>query len=187
MSSFFRKQKKPSNQKNTFENYYDHVNCLIEDLTETINEIDGEFYKGNINVAFSKVNREFLKRLNLFEPLYDRYDYLDEIGGAIVVPILGISIALASLSFALWEGIQLLAIKTRIKQDDGEKHNDKAIQCLLFSGANFLISVYYSIKSVISLITRPLMTLITGWKKEDEPRFIREDSFEAWVGASFQS
>ncbi|WP_133129788.1 hypothetical protein [Legionella yabuuchiae] len=187
MYTIFKKQKKPSRTKNTFQNYYDHINCLLEDLTETMNDIENDLSQGDVNTALSKISQEVLKRLTMLEPIYDRYDYFDEIVGATAVSLLGISISLTSLALAFWESIQLLAINAGIKQKDGENHSNKAIQCLLFSGAMLLVGVCFFLKSSVSLLSRPLMTLIEGWKEDDKARFTREDSFESWVQARYNA
>lgn len=117
-------------------------------------------------------------RLSIFEALRDGYDYFDEVVGATAIPALAGLACLGLAASAIWEGIQELAIKIGLQNNDHDKHLEKAAANLLLAGTAFVISIASFIKSAISLFTRPIVTSINGYKPQNINRFTIEDSIE---------
>lgn len=179
----FKNHKKPDPRKNFFQNYDDHINSIIGQLAQAFPIRDfSDLQKIAIKNPTDLLNQacnETLKHLYLFDALRDGYDYCDELVGATALPAL---VGLASLGLAasaIWECMQALAIKLSLQRQDHDKHLDKAAANLLLAGTAFVFSVVSFMKSVISLFTRPLVTLINkGFKPQDVNRFTIDDSKE---------
>lgn len=157
MSKFFA-TKTPNKKKNFFQNYYDHVSYLkveLEDLYKKLHKTDN---------AFKLLFNEGLKRLSVFDALRDGHDYFDEVLGATVMPIMAAGASLALLGLAIWEFVQ-----------SNSKSDSAALSLLVAAGAALLFSAAVFVKSAISLITRPIVTAIQGFKKPDGDRFYNED------------
>ncbi len=193
MSGFFSKRtfkdhKKPDSKKNFFQNYDDHLNSLSQELAKTFPIADfSQLHSIAIdhpNALLNKVCNETLKHLYLFDALRDGYDYCDEVVGATAIPALAVLASVGLAAAALWEGIQALAIKMGLKKRDHHNHLEAAAANILLAGTAFVLSIVSFMKSVISLFTRPLVTLINGFKPQDINRFSIDDSIEDDV-ASF--
>ncbi|RUR13058.1 hypothetical protein [Legionella sp. km772] len=187
----FKNQPKPDPKKNFFQNYDDHLNSLFVKLYKTfpINNWE-ELQHLAISRPYSllgQVSNEAIKHLYLFDALYDGYDYFDEVVGATALPALAGLASLGLTAAAIWEAIQALAIKFGFQQCDQEKHLDKATANLLLAGTAFVLSVASYIKSMISLFTRPLVTLINGFKPQNVDRFTIDDSKEDDLTAFLRS
>lgn len=177
--AFFKEQKKPNSKKNTFQNYNDHFDFLQEKFVKIYEQFRVKLSHNDFNGAMFILNNELLARLSLLEPLRDRYDYLDEAGGATVIPLLCKAATIGMTAWALWESMQVLAIKIGAKKNDGESHGDQAATALLLAGLSMLVGVASFIKSVLSLAIRPLVTALEGWKKQDEVRFHNQTALTA--------
>ncbi|WP_298627384.1 hypothetical protein [uncultured Legionella sp.] len=172
-TSFFINQKTPDPQKNFFENYSDHLGFLIIKFEQKFLQLQQMDSAQN---ALHFISKEALRRLNMFEQLRDRYDYFDEILGATALPALCLITSIASLSAALWESTQALAIKTGFTRNDNEDHLTDAGGFLLISVASILFSIASLLKSAISIVTRPIVTALQGYAEQDEDRFHNEES-----------
>lgn len=122
--------------------------------------------------------KEAIARVYVFDALRDGYDYFDEVVGATVLPFLSgcASIALAvvsivELSYAIGIGVGLL-------EDDKKNHGDNVVLALVLAVAAVSFAVAVFIKSAISLVTRPLVTAVQGFKSQDINRFYDEDVAE---------
>ncbi|WP_133128090.1 hypothetical protein [Legionella nagasakiensis] len=174
---FSAKQKKPNDKKNFFQNYNDHLQYLQVDLAE---KLLAKHPRGSHDLLAALMDEILsLKHLTMFDGLRDGYDYFDEVMGASVVPLLGVGAMVGSVGLAIWEGIQALAIKMNLQENDYGQHGDKALTCLVVAGASLVLSAAIFLKSVIGLVTRPIVTAIQGWKPQDEERFYNEDSWES--------
>ena len=178
----FKNHKKPAQYKNFFQNYSDHLNSGESKLREkypSINEIDSP--KSLINalstVTMKSLSKEVLTHLFIFDALRDGHDYFDEVMGATVVPLAAGIASICLTALAMWETAHALAITAGMAKDDGKPHGGHAIEFLLLAAAAALISVASFIKSAISLISRPIVTLINGANPQDTNRFANEDGF----------
>lgn len=122
--------------------------------------------------------KEVLAHINIFDALRDSYDYADDIAGAVLVDWLGSALVFGCVAEAVWNGAHMLAIKARLVEDDAKEHGVSAVLFLLAAAAIFVIASLISMKSVISLISRPLVTAIHGFKPQDTPRFYDQDVAE---------
>jgi hypothetical protein len=167
------KKEKPSPKKNFFQNYSDHLDFLQDKFYKKFDEL---MHKGNLDEAFNYISNEALERLSIFERLRDGHDYCDEFVGATAIPVLGIIASFALLGKSLYESVETLAIKIGFSTDDHQNHLRSAGFYLMLSGISFVLSIASFLKSAISMVTRPIVTGLQGWAKQDEPRFLREDS-----------
>ncbi|KTD77181.1 hypothetical protein [Legionella waltersii] len=175
MPSFF---KKPSSDKNFFQNYSDHIDALEIKFIKKFNELKKPKNRGKI---FDILADEALGRINIFEPLRDGHDYCDEFVGATALPALGLIASLAFAGKALFEAGEALFIKVGFSQKDGEDHLSKAGFALALSAISFALSIASFIKSAISLVTRPIATLFSGYAPQKEDRFYRNDGVDRLI------
>lgn len=178
----FKNQRKPDPKKNFFQNYDDHLSSLFVKLYESLPINDFEDLQNTMlntpSEFLGQVSNEAVKHLYLFDALRDGYDYFDEVVGATAIPLLTGLASLGLATAAIWEGMQALAIKLGLQQPDHERHLDKAAANILLAGVALVLSVATFMKSLISLVTRPLVTLIQGFKPQDVHRFTIDDSKE---------
>ncbi|WP_133128818.1 hypothetical protein [Legionella nagasakiensis] len=172
MPTFFGGQKKPDPEKSFLQNYSDHLKYVEQQTNFTY---DHFWTQKSYSKQFRLLAEQTRERLQIFQALYDGYDYLDEVFGVVIVPVLSVANAVVFTIAALWEGIQSLSIKLGLAKEDNENHNRLAMTYLIGSGALLLYSAISLVKSTISLITRPLMTLIHGFKPQDTVRFCNEE------------
>lgn len=175
MTRFFAKQSKPNKRKSFFENYSDHAKYLLIDGIERIKSTNP---RSPEDALVAGVNELFtLKRLTTFDALRDGYDYFDEVVGATAVPLIGLGISIGTLGLSIWEGAQALAIKMGMMNNDYNNHGDVALASLLVSATSFVVAAASFVKSIISLVTRPIVTAIQGWKEQpsSEKRFYDEE------------
>jgi hypothetical protein len=171
-------RKKPDPEKNFFQNYSDHLDYLqlqFEKIWERVSRTK------NVNRQLNIISDEALKRLSIFERLRDGHDYMDEIIGATALPAMGMVVSIASLAVGLWEGIQALATSIGLAKKHGEDHRENAINALLLSATSLVLSIACFLKSAVSLITRPVITAVKGFAKQDIPRFHNEESVEGLI------
>lgn len=173
--AFFIGQKNPQSNKNFFQNYHDHLKHLADKAGE-------EF-----STKENKMEDISLKRLNMFDPLIDGYDYFDEVLGATLVPIVGTAVAIGYLLLSIKELMHGFAIKMTWVENDHQDHSASAETFWglgLFAGFVALASL---LKSAISLISRPIITLARGWKSSEETRFHNDDSVLGNLNNEFES
>ncbi|AHE67580.1 hypothetical protein [Legionella oakridgensis] len=172
MPTFFGNQKKPASEKSFMQNYGDHLKHVEHQANLT-------YYRflsyQSYSKQFSLLGEQMRERIKIFQALYDGYDYADEILGATIVPILSVANTVVFTVAALWEGMQALSIRIGLARDDGDHHSRLAMSYLLGAGAFLLFSAVSLVKSAISLITRPLITMVHGFKPQDTERFYNED------------
>lgn len=169
---------KPDPDKNFFQNYSDHLDWLELRLRKDVNKLYPaipDMSELSSACFFTLIDA---KHLLMFDALRDGYDYMDEVLGATVVPLACAAASLGCLGLAIWEGAQEFAIKTGMKKDDFDNHDEKAVNYLAAAGGALAVAMSSLIKSLISLVTRPVITMIQGWKPQDTTRFYNEDSLE---------
>ena len=163
-------QKTPDPHKNFFQNYGDHFHYLKHDAV-------GIYEKyGKSDRKLSLLTQEILARLTMFDALRDGYDYFDEVVGVTVIPFLSSAAAMCLGALALWEGAHALAIKAGMLTNDGGDHVSNAMAYLLAATTAYVISAVSYFKSMISLVTRPLVTACQGFQPQDKERFYDEDT-----------
>lgn len=176
MPKFFTQHKKPDPKKNFFQNYGEHLNYLEHQATKKMRGSPDNFNVFLDSIALESIAQELLdaKHLMVFDALRDGYDYTDELMGASVIPVMAMGTALFNAGMSIWEGSQALAIRAGFTKNDHIDHGDKAVDNLLLAGLYLAISVISLVKSLASLITRPIATAIHGWKPQDTNRFYSE-------------
>ena len=174
-------RKKPSTKKTFFQNYKDHLNHIemkYEDKWK-------EFSKLDANGKPQAIMDEVLAHLTMLDPLRDGYDYLDEVlgaTGAVALHFVSYFATIALAAHAAWEGAKALAIKTGISQDDGKDHLTKARNSFLAAVAVYVASVAIIFNFALSLVGRPLVTAIQGYKEQDVERFVDQKTSERNAG-----
>ena len=178
----FTNHKKPDANKNFFQNYDDHLNNSADRLYKAfpINNFSDlqKIAIKNPNALLNQICDETLKHLYIFDALRDSHDYCDELVGATALPALAALAALGLAAATIWEAVQALAIKFGIHRQDQEPHLSNAGANLLLAGTAFVLSVASYMKSMLSLFTRPLITLINGYKPQNIDRFTVDESKE---------
>lgn len=172
------KSSKPDLKNNFFQNYADHLEFLHQKFKD---KYDGFMGEKTVDMKLAILKNEALERLSIFEKIRDGHDYFDEVVGATAIPAMGAIVSLCSLAMAIWDAGQALAIKAGFVKDDEINHKDNAIDHLLLSAAALALSVASFVKSMIALVTRPIVTAIQGFAEQDEDRFHHSDS----AGSSF--
>lgn len=168
--------KKPKSELKFFENYKHHLNFLTGEFHKKVTEYHKKSQDGE---AGDFLQTELLKRLSFVDPLYDGYDYFDEVFGATAVPLIGAVGAFVYLGKSIWEAIQLLAMKVKLKQDDHKDHGELAGHNLFRAGLAISVAFGSLIKSIISLVTRPIATLVQGYKAQNCDRFAKNTTSDA--------
>lgn len=162
MPAIFIKQNKPNINKSFFQNYQDHVKYLGE--TAKTARKDADF------------NSILLARLKMFDPLYDGYDYFDELVGATAVPLVATIASIGLVIYSIKEILHALAIGINLVEDDNINHLEIASACTFAAIVIELLALAICLKSMISLITRPMVTAFQGFKPQETVRFHNEDS-----------
>lgn len=173
MPRFFRGQKTPDPRKTFFQNYSDHLDYLQAKYEKTWNKL---VERKGLEERFNFLVKHAQKHISIFEQLRDGYDYFDEVVGATAFPVVSLLASIAGVGIALWESFRALIIKIGLANHDGEDHLAHAGFSLFTSAAAFLTSIASFLKSAISLVTRPIVTAIYGFEKQDKDRFINEDT-----------
>ena len=171
-TQIFPSQPKPNPNKNFFQNYYDHVHQLAKNYAKNYEDKKEEFFATKNQLEF--LSNQALKHLSIFNALYDVYDYTDEIAGATVTHWLGTGIALVLAATVPWELAQALVININWAKDDREDHVQEALLSIVAAALLFLLTTAIFIRSVISLVTRPLVTVVCGYQQPKENRFYDE-------------
>ncbi|WP_019216247.1 hypothetical protein [Legionella tunisiensis] len=168
-------QKTPDANKNFFQNYSDHLDFLEEKFKKK----GAKLMQMNMDEGLAFLSEQALERLKLFESLRDGHDYFDEVVGATTIPLMSLAVAAVATAAVIWEGVQDLAIHTGFMKAKDKVSIDKDLQTshyLIVAGAAFLFAVASFLKSAISLISRPVVTAIQGFDKQDEVRFCNQNA-----------
>ena len=159
-----RGHRKPNPKQNCVQNYWDHMNSIEQDAHRLWNKVDtGNWFKVLAGEAWN--------RTNMLEALRDGHDYTDEIMGAVVGSTVYSAVATGFLALALWEAVCGLAMKAGFVKDDKKDHVTPILKALVFAVAAYVMSLVIYLKSVVSLITRPIITALEGFKAQDTNRF----------------
>lgn len=172
------KSVRPFRNLGFFQNYGYHVNELAHQTKRTWTQ----FGEANNLERLNIVKSQTLKRLNIFDPFYDRFDVADEVLGATVVPFIIGTAGVASTFASIWEAGHMLAIKAGIAKNDGQAHGDRAVMFFLAGIALSIFSFLIFLKSAVSLVTRTIATMIDGKANSTEARFNDKDYFSEVVG-----
>lgn len=164
--------KKPNPQKNLFQNYIDHLNYIEIEGAKIWKRLDREGMLGVLII-------ESVKRVKIFEALRDGHDYFDEVLGVLVGSTLCTMAAIGFVAYAVWELATALLMKTGLIKNDNESHWNNAIKGILCAMTAFVMSMVIHLKSMISLVSRPLITLFTGFTKQNVDRFYNNEPEEA--------
>jgi hypothetical protein len=143
-------------------------------LTADGEEIYRKFSYGSNSRRLSIIKDETLQRLRMLDGFYDRYDVADEVLGATVIPWAIGAAATGAFLYAVWEAGFMLAIKGGLVRNDHENHGDRAVMAFLASVALAALTVVIFAKSLISLVTRTLVTLTDGYSTPNQSRFMVE-------------
>lgn len=185
MARFFTRQYTPNPKKNFFQNYSDHLKYLNEKFSRSWNKI---VKAESVDEQLALIGHEAFKRLNLFERLRDRYDYMDEIVGATAIPAMSLVASVAALAIAVWQSAQELALITGLAEEHDRKgHLALAGDALFVSAAAFVFAAASFLKSAISLVTRPVVTALEGYEKQDIKRFYDNNSVASGLMNTFLS
>lgn len=169
MPGFF---KRPDPDKNFFQNYYDHLNALARQTAELCTKYKELKTERQIEEFMDKVISD---RFLVLEPLRDGYDYMDEVLGATVLPVVALLGSVVAAVAAAWEGVHALAIHWGMADNDKVDHAANALNLCIASALALSLSVVSLLKSAISLISRPIATAEYGFAKQDTYRFYNED------------
>jgi hypothetical protein len=148
--------KTPSSRENTFfKSYSEHVRYFPI------------YYKGQYDEYMKKGSKislmdEFFKELTIFESLHDQYEAFDLLPGTVVPSI--VALIAAAVFF-------IDAARITFDPKSSEEDELRAEKHLSLAGILFVTSIIGLVNNLLSLITRPLMTMSQGWKKDDEKRF----------------
>lgn len=158
-------------QKNFFQNYLDHLAQLKKD-GKTIHQTF--FQAPTMHSTGTLISQEILPRLNMFDSLHDKYDYADEYLGATVQPMIAWGFGLATFGLGLYS----IYLKFTVLQGQhgNQLHLDQALNQLKACALLFVAIGLASIKSSISIFSRPIMTFIEGWKPTGTKERFCEDA-----------
>lgn len=164
---------KPDVNKTFAQNYYDHLSFFYkpENGTNILNpKEDGEVLL-NIPIPLKPIVRPF-GRLNVNKALQDRYDYVDEIIGATIAPIACVLASIYFLAKAVANLWTFVLINNLSKNQITEKMYFRAtLGNFCYALFALGMAIYCLVKSIASLIIRPLLTLISGYNLSGENRF----------------
>jgi hypothetical protein len=124
---------------------------------------------------------EAKKRLTLTEALRDGHDYFNEVLGATVLPLLGLAATIGLLFAAAYQGILTLINNCFPDCLDGgsntENYEENAQELAFLALVSFSASVASLLNSIVSLVSRPIMTAINNFsfKEQDVARFYNDD------------
>lgn len=156
-----RGHKKPNPKKNMFQNYIDHLNYVEIEGAKIWKRLDRENMLGVLI-------GETVKRIRIFEALRDGHDYFDEVMGAFVGSTLCTIGAIGLVAYSLWELATALLMKTGLLKQDNESHLNNAVKGISCALTAFVLSMVIHLKSMLSLVTRPLITLFVGFNNQND-------------------
>ena len=169
MNFFKANHKKPSIDKNFFQNYSDHLDYIYSIFQEKSSEFNS---LSSTPELLHFIKDTALERLKMFEQLRDAYDYTDEILGATALPALGMLASIATLACCVWETMKGIMISFGWRNDDYTSHSRKACEHLMLAVAAFTLACASFLKSAISLVTRPIVTAVQGFAPQNKERFM---------------
>ena len=166
-------QKAPNKNYSIFKNFNHHLHYITGKYVDQYSA-----FKTATDAEKEKIfNNEIESQLTMFKPLKDGYDYMDEMMGATVVPLLAGVAAVACLVAATCYGLSELAVRAGVVRGQKGDNGNKALDALFYAAVSVLIAVSSFLKSAVSLFTRPFVTLYEGWdKNQDEVRFYDMDA-----------
>lgn len=160
--AFFSQHKRPNAELNFFQNYHNHLKAIDHHIAKEIDDVEKD--QKDLSAAI-------LGHINVFDSLRDGYDYFDECLGATVVPLSLLLISLALEGVAVWQLIQSIGIKVGLIDGDAGDALETAGFCAFMGAGVFVMAALQFIKSAVSMITRPIATVINGPKAQDVNRF----------------
>jgi len=158
----------PNPRKNFVDNYGEH----LEAVNVRTSQAEHDFWE--TESAYDRlvfIRRELAAHIHCSEVLYDGYDYADVLMGTTAVPLFSALDAVVASVFATWHGLNSLAVMAGCADDDEGKHADNALGYLMIAAGLLVFTLVGLVDSLISLLSRPLLTAIYGSKPQDCPRF----------------
>ena len=154
----------PDLNKSTTQNYYDHLSFFYKSRYGTAITVD---YDGPRPLSFIHPLKPFVipfGRCDVFSSLHDRYDYIDELLGATIVPLalLGVATYLVLKAIGHMFTLGVFVDQNRSEGIFGGIFNALFAICL---------AIYCFSKSLLSLVTRPILTAVFGYSPLLENRF----------------
>lgn len=159
--------KKPTQKLGFFKNYANHLSFVKNDMLVGLG-LDGN--SPTIKDIFT-IMKESLVRSNMFTAFYDRYDIMDDILKATVVPMAMTVLAGMSAAKAILEAGYGMAIKTGLARNDGQHHGDKAASYFVAALALYALSYVCALKALLDIVTRTFCTIADGYKAPEHVRF----------------
>ena len=161
----------PKKGQKFFQNYSDHLSYFPE-YYQSLYE---QYMLEGTNEFLSE---QFLLHLTMFEPLYDRYDCLDLLPGTVVPSVVTLLASACFFVVAAMDGLNPKASEESLA--DVGNH-------LKLAGVLFVTSIIGLINNLLSVITRPIATMILGWNSGLEERFAYESTIERVSGWIFRA
>ncbi|KTC64798.1 Uncharacterised protein (plasmid) [Legionella adelaidensis] len=173
----------PDAEKSFQENYGDHLQWIQKKVEHKY----FRFWKLNSHSERLSLILNELALINKADkPLIDEYDYLDELMGATLIPFFSALNTAVFIVAATFECAQALAIQTSQMKDDQDNHLNTAMGYLILAGASLLLTVVSALKACVSLVTRPMLTIWSGYQLNESGRFINYSKNEEDYYASFE-
>ncbi len=175
---------KPKQKLNFFQNYIHHTRAMDNKLSNEAKKVMTKDDNGKTLINFLAGHVTWGDRLR------DGYDLMDEVMGASAIPLAAKALAIAFALKAVWEGVQWAyhqATKEEFDEECSNEHNhgDKAVNDLFIAGSMVVICWTSLFKSVISLVTRPILTASQGWAKQDSNRFQDKPNDASCIDVAF--
>jgi hypothetical protein len=104
----------------------------------------------------------------MFTPLSAPKDYLETLKNATYKPVLQIFMGLGSIALTFYKMALGLAVLCGLKKDTGASYPAEATWTGVIGVCMIIGSIMQLVVSLISLLTRPVVTLFTGCKSETE-------------------
>jgi hypothetical protein len=164
----FLTKSKPNSNLTFFQNYANHIKALDKSLGHELALI--------LTEGGAEFEKNLFKHLNMFDGLRDGHDYMDSVVGATVLPIVGTAMRLLCLTKSIGELTIALGEQAGFLEGDSKNHYGRALLNFGAWAVAQASTLLYFANSLISLISRPIATLVQGWKKPEDDRFRKEFS-----------
>ena len=169
---------KPDSGRSFFKNYYDHYKHTDEKLERLFGQSASEPF-------LSALIDELPNYIKVVDPLIDVYDYMDEIMGATIIPIalgaIGPVVCILGSVYEIALGLATLTGLVKKNEEDDEEKSGHIMNAIAYLGLAILAILAAAVsllKSAVSLFTRPISTLIRGFKQNDDDRFYDNSAYQ---------
>lgn len=189
MIAFFTAQNKPNKSKNSLQNYFDHLDSVLYKAITQFDSICACVSPAQAKEALHQfIDLMFTSHIQIFDPLRDRYDYFDEVLGACLANVAA-NLFFQALYWAMLAEMMFTLAKIiafRLGYISEWEGKEPAWHLLLLGSTVMALEIIY-LKSMLSLITRPIATLINGWQDQDIPRFNDHTSIQGRISSGLSS